>query len=53
MNRSLDRGLLTLEAGRPTLRLLPPLVISGEQIDRAATIIEECVEVEETERFPR
>jgi acetylornithine/N-succinyldiaminopimelate aminotransferase len=36
-------GLLVLKAGKDTIRLLPPLVIRQEQLDKAAEIIEECL----------
>ena len=32
-------GLLTLTAGKDTLRLLPPLVITREEIDRGLAIM--------------
>ncbi|OGD56594.1 hypothetical protein A3K78_08165 [Candidatus Bathyarchaeota archaeon RBG_13_52_12] len=53
MDRSLERGVLTLEAGRNVLRLLPPLVITREQIGRVVSVLEEAFGVEEVERFPR
>ena len=34
-----DAGLLTLTAGKDTLRLLPPLVITREEIDRGLAIM--------------
>ena len=53
MDRSQGRGVLTLEAGRNVLRLLPPLVITREQIGRVVSVLEEAFGVEEVERFPR
>ena len=53
MNRSQDRGVLTLEAGRNILRLLPPLVIAREQINRVIAVLDEVFGVEESERFRR
>jgi acetylornithine/LysW-gamma-L-lysine aminotransferase len=53
MNRSQERGVLTLEAGRNILRLLPPLVITRGQIDRVVMVLDEAFGVEESERFPR
>ncbi len=35
----LERGLMTLTAGKDTLRLLPPLVISQEEIDQGLAIM--------------
>ena len=53
MNRCQDAGVLTLEAGRNILRLLPPLIIDRGQIDRAASTIVAAIGVEEAERFPK
>jgi acetylornithine/LysW-gamma-L-lysine aminotransferase len=39
----LERGLLALPAGPNVLRLLPPLVISYEQLDQAVATIEETL----------
>jgi acetylornithine/LysW-gamma-L-lysine aminotransferase len=52
MNRCQDRGVLTLEAGRNILRLLPPLVITHDQINRALAVLDEALGVEESEHFP-
>lgn len=38
-----ERGLLVLGAGPNSIRLCPPLVISKDQADFAATTIEECL----------
>jgi predicted acetylornithine/succinylornithine family transaminase len=53
LNRSYDRGVLTLEAGRNILRLLPPLVITREQIDHTVEVLDNVLGVEESEHFPR
>lgn len=37
----MDKGLLVLTAGRDAIRLLPPLTISKEEIDRAISIMKE------------
>jgi acetylornithine aminotransferase/acetylornithine/N-succinyldiaminopimelate aminotransferase len=34
-----DEGLLTVQAGGNTIRLLPPLIATPEQLDRATSII--------------
>ena len=34
-----DQGLLVLKAGTNTIRLLPPLIITKEEIDQAAQIL--------------
>jgi acetylornithine/LysW-gamma-L-lysine aminotransferase len=41
--KSLDRGLLMLDAGRNVLRSLPPLVITRAHIDRAIEILDEVI----------
>jgi 4-aminobutyrate aminotransferase len=38
-----ERGLLILGAGESTIRLCPPLVVTREQCDFAATTLEECL----------
>ena len=40
VNAARDKGLLLITAGEKTLRLVPPLIISREQIDEAVAIIE-------------
>ena len=35
----LEQGLMTLTAGKDTLRLLPPLVITQEELDRGLEIM--------------
>ena len=44
------KGVLVLDAGRTVVRLLPPLVISKAQIDRAVTVLDEVLGDEENER---
>lgn len=43
VNRAIDKGLLLLTAGTNTLRLLPPLVITYEEIDKAIDILSEIL----------
>ena len=38
-----ERGLLVLGAGRNTIRLGPPLIISRDQADFAVDTLEECL----------
>jgi 4-aminobutyrate aminotransferase len=38
-----ERGLLVLGAGRNTIRLCPPLIITGDQADFAIDTLEECI----------
>jgi acetylornithine/LysW-gamma-L-lysine aminotransferase len=49
--RALDDGLLVLDAGRNIVRLLPPLVISQEQLDKAFKILSNIIREEENERL--
>lgn len=39
LERLAERGILALTAGKKVLRLLPPLIISGEEIERAAEAV--------------
>jgi LysW-gamma-L-lysine/LysW-L-ornithine aminotransferase len=48
--KAVNRGVLVLDAGRTVIRLLPPLVINKQQIDRALTVLDEVLEKEENER---
>ena len=48
--KSVNRGVLVLDAGRTVVRLLPPLVINKQQIDRALTVLDEVLEEEKNER---
>jgi len=45
--KTMDRGVLILDAGRNVLRFLPPLVIEKEQIDKAASVLDEVIGEEE------
>ncbi len=49
--KSLDRGVLILDAGRNILRFLPPLVIKREHIDRVIATLDTVLEEEENERL--
>jgi acetylornithine/LysW-gamma-L-lysine aminotransferase len=44
------KGVLVLDAGRTVVRLLPSLVVSKEQIDRALAVLDEVLGDEENER---
>jgi [amino-group carrier protein]-gamma-(L-lysyl/L-ornithyl)-L-glutamate aminotransferase len=48
--KALDRGVLVLDAGRTVVRLLPPLVIEKEQIDKAIVVLDSILGDEENER---
>jgi acetylornithine/LysW-gamma-L-lysine aminotransferase len=47
-----SKGVIILDAGRNILRFLPPLVITEEQLDRAATIVDQVIG-EENAKLPR
>jgi len=49
--KSMDRGVLILDAGRNVLRFLPPLVIEKEHIDRVIATLDTIMEEEENERL--
>jgi len=48
--KTLNRGVLVIDAGRTVVRLLPPLVITKPQIDRAIKALDEALGEEENER---
>jgi [amino-group carrier protein]-gamma-(L-lysyl/L-ornithyl)-L-glutamate aminotransferase len=48
--KSLAKGVLVLDAGRTVVRLLPPLVIEREQINRVVMVLDEVLGEEENER---
>ncbi len=48
--KTMDMGVLILDAGRNVLRFLPPLVISKEQIDKVVTILDLVIGEEESAR---
>jgi acetylornithine/LysW-gamma-L-lysine aminotransferase len=43
------KGVLVLDAGRTVVRLLPPLVINKEQINRVVSVLDEVLGEEESE----
>ncbi|MDX1700751.1 MAG: aminotransferase class III-fold pyridoxal phosphate-dependent enzyme, partial [Melioribacteraceae bacterium] len=44
LNRLMEKGLLALPSGKLVLRLLPPVIISYEEIDSVIEILEEVLE---------
>lgn len=44
VKKALAKGLLVISAGSDVLRLVPPLVITKEDIDKMAEILDECME---------
>jgi len=43
IQRARERGLLVLPAGPRVVRLLPPLIVTGEMVDRAVSILVDAV----------
>jgi acetylornithine/LysW-gamma-L-lysine aminotransferase len=50
IEKTLNKGVLVIDAGRTVVRLLPPLVITKPQIDRAVKALDEALGEEENER---
>lgn len=48
--KTLKKGILVVDAGRTVVRILPPLVITKPQIDRAITALDEALGEEANER---
>jgi acetylornithine/LysW-gamma-L-lysine aminotransferase len=48
--KALSKGVLVIDAGRTVIRILPPLIISKEQIDQAIKVLDEALGEEENER---
>ena len=42
INKALDKGLVVISAGENVLRMLPPLVITKENVNEMISILEEC-----------
>jgi acetylornithine/LysW-gamma-L-lysine aminotransferase len=49
--KSINNGVLILDAGRTILRFLPPLVIEKNNIDRVVTVLDAILKEEEHERL--
>ncbi|MBN1357859.1 acetylornithine/succinylornithine family transaminase [Candidatus Bathyarchaeota archaeon] len=45
--KTMEKGLLVLDAGRNVVRFLPPLVIEKEQIDKAVAVLDKVIGEEE------
>lgn len=43
INKAIAKGLLVISAGGNVLRMLPPLVITKENVDEMIQILKECV----------
>ena len=51
LNKSMNNGVLILDAGKNVLRFLPPLVIEKEQIDTVICVLDRAIKEEENERL--
>jgi acetylornithine/LysW-gamma-L-lysine aminotransferase len=49
---SLERGVIVLEAGKTVLRLLPPLIITKQDVERVVEVVSIAIKVEEKKRAP-
>jgi acetylornithine/N-succinyldiaminopimelate aminotransferase len=49
---AISRGLLVLTAGSDVVRLLPPLVITDEEIDRGLALLRECLDEAGADKAP-
>jgi 4-aminobutyrate aminotransferase len=45
VTKAFERGLLVLGAGRNSIRLCPPLIITRDQADFAVDTLEECLKL--------
>ena len=43
INRAIERGLLLINVGTDIIRLVPPLIITKQDIDKMAEILDECL----------
>jgi acetylornithine/succinyldiaminopimelate/putrescine aminotransferase len=48
--KALNKGVLVIDAGRTVVRMLPPLVITKDQIDKAIKVLDEALGEEQNER---
>ncbi len=44
ISKALDKGLVLINAGSSILRFVPPLIISKENVDDMADILEDCID---------
>jgi acetylornithine/LysW-gamma-L-lysine aminotransferase len=52
LHKTLERGVLVLDAGKTVVRFLPPLVIEKSQIDTAVNVLDAVLGEEENARLP-
>jgi acetylornithine/LysW-gamma-L-lysine aminotransferase len=50
--KTIERGVLILDAGKTVVRFLPPLVIEKSQIDTAVNVLDAVLGEEENARLP-
>lgn len=43
INKAIEKGLLVISAGQDVLRILPPLIITKENVDEMISILRECL----------
>ena len=43
INKAIENGLLVISAGSDVLRMLPPLVITKENVDEMISILRKCL----------
>ncbi|MCL1977340.1 MAG: aspartate aminotransferase family protein [Candidatus Bathyarchaeota archaeon] len=48
--KALSKGVLAIDAGRTVVRILPPLIINKEQINKAIKVLDESLGEEQNER---
>ena len=44
VQKALEKGLLVISAGSDVLRIVPPLVITKENVDQMYEILDQCME---------
>ena len=44
VKKALEKGLLVISAGSDVLRIVPPLVITKEDVDQMYEILDQCME---------
>ncbi len=50
--KTMERGVLILDAGKTVVRFLPPIVIEKSQIDKTLSVLDAVLGEEENERLP-
>lgn len=47
INKAMENGLILISAGANIIRLVPPLVITKENVDEMTVILETCLPAQE------